>query len=114
MDTCIFGCKNVYFLSLMSQYIEESDVNDEIKDLHHLRGHGPSRKMLIKMFDNQHFGLNTNSLVPTFLFHWLQICQKSDVKFSKSAIEYTLKTCTGEKYEEILNQYIATRILNLH
>ena len=103
VDNCIFADKNVYYLSLMSQYIKKGDIDGKKNNYHH--DYGRLSTILVKLFGEKKVIFDSNNL-SQFLFYFLQLCQNSGIKLSKSAIEEALNKCKNTKCKEMLNQYI--------
>ena len=88
IEQCIKD-ENVYYLSLMSQYIKKYDINTR---------NGKFDKWLISVFSQN----ESTKLLDCFL----RLCKKCDVKFEKETISDALSKCkNNEKCVSMLNQY---------
>ena len=99
MKKCIFTYKNIYYLSLISEYIEDGDIDDT--DIDDTVG-----SLLIKLFDEKEDSWYSTNL-SQLLFYFLKLCNNGHVKISKSVVEKALKACKNEKCQEMLNGYIS-------
>lgn len=93
---CIFRYKNVYFLSLMSEYIGKGDVTDDSNVW---------SEYLLDFFDVYQPVSRSNNL-SQLLFYFLKLCQNCNVKLDQSTFKEALKKCKNEKCQDMLKQYI--------
>lgn len=94
----MFKHPNVYFLSLMSQYIKKGDINSQDSELN---------KKLIKLFDaKQDISSGNLNDLAKFLFYVFQLCKNGEIQFDKTTIKKALNKCKSDKCKQMLNEYI--------
>ena len=87
IEDCIID-ENVYYLSLMSQYIEKDDIDTREVQFDKLLVSAVSKNESTKLLN-----------------YFLRICKKCDVQFKKEAISDALSKCQNTECVSMLNEY---------